>query len=875
MLNNHKILGLMALLCLMPLAINAQKLPAKIDKKTKIYQHQYFAVEVQNYAQFVQDMQLFQNNVKILFYDETQQLVTILTDSDTYKKHIQTNANVCVAKMLTTRLRAEGTQTDHNFNVNKINRLQNEYPDLTGEGMLVGLHESFLDTTDIDLRGRVVLTGNESATLVSHTTDMATVLIGAGNSSTRGRGVAWKANLTLSNNVDTLPASDSYYQSQNLGVQNHSYGIAINNYYSKHARAYDLSANNNPNLLHVVSAGNDGEKVDSFGTYKFIKYFGNISGHFKMAKNMLNVGAVGFDKAVYSYSSRGPAYDGRIKPDVVAFGGVKGGTSNATAVTSGIVTLLQQAYKQKNSNQLPSATLLKAVLINSAEDVENKGPDYKSGYGNVNAYRAHQGLMQNQYFSGTATQGNTNSFSLDVPANAVNLKITVVWNDPATTENAAKALVNDLDLTVSQGGNTWNPWILNTTADATALNQDATTGEDHLNNVEQVTVDAPTAGTYTIQIKGTNITTTNQSFYIAYQWDIKDQFSWNFPTADDNLPYHGEQYNYFRWESTFAAGQTGKLEYSLDKGQSWQVIKPDVDLSKGFYEWTEVDETFSLAMARMTVNTQEIVTDTFTLSRPLSISVGFNCSDSVMIHWPKKSNIAYYTVHTYGDKYLKQIAQTTDTIFVFSKTQYPNTEYTVIPHFADSKKSGIMAALHDYRNGGVDCYLVSFFAQAKVDTGLVLNLTLGTVRGVKNIQYERLNGSVFEAIGNQTPETSSVLTYTDSTPFPRQNAYRARILFNNGQEVVTDTAKGYYLDQEKFIVFPNPAAREKPLNIYSKDFQDDKIHFQLFNSRGQLVYSEYYTADRFSINLTRYPSGLYYYRINTSTTQKTGKIILK
>ncbi len=69
-----------------------------------------------------------------------------------------------------------------------------------------------------------------------------------------------------------------------------------------------------------------------------------------MSKNTLSVGAVDSQGKVSPLSSRGPAYDGRIKPELVAYG--EGGTSEAAALVSGVSLLLQQAYREQQ-NHLP------------------------------------------------------------------------------------------------------------------------------------------------------------------------------------------------------------------------------------------------------------------------------------------------------------------------------------------------------------------------------------------------------------------------------------------------------------------------------------------------------------------------------------------
>ena len=112
---------------------------------------------------------------------------------------------------------------------------------------------------------------------------------------------------------------------------------------------------------------------------------------------------------VLSPSSRGPAYDGRIKPELVAF--AEDGSSGAAAIVSGISLVLQQAYKELNGN-FPSAALVRAILLNSADDVGPKGIDFVSGFGAVNAYKALLDVTNAHFFSGSISNGTDDSFDL-------------------------------------------------------------------------------------------------------------------------------------------------------------------------------------------------------------------------------------------------------------------------------------------------------------------------------------------------------------------------------------------------------------------------------------------------------------------------------
>jgi hypothetical protein len=138
-------------------------------------------------------------------------------------------------------------------------------------------------------------------------------------------------------------------------------------------------------LLHIFSSGNSGTLASTTGAYAGITGFANLTGSFKMAKNILTVGATDSFSIVAPQSSKGPAFDGRVKPELVAFG--IDGSSGAAALVSGVSLTLQQQYKQLN-RVLPANALIKAVLLNSADDCGNKEVDYSNGFGSLNALNA-------------------------------------------------------------------------------------------------------------------------------------------------------------------------------------------------------------------------------------------------------------------------------------------------------------------------------------------------------------------------------------------------------------------------------------------------------------------------------------------------------
>ncbi|HSB92343.1 MAG TPA: S8 family serine peptidase, partial [Flavitalea sp.] len=343
---------------------------------------------------------------------------------------------------------------------NGLNLMRVKYPRYNGEGLVVSIKERRFDTSDIDLKNRIIFSGLEAETMTTHASQMATMIAGGGNSSDFSLGAAWGAGVSSSSFETLLPDAIESYVNSKISVQNHSYGTAVENYYGADAAAYDASVRELPYLLHVFSAGNSGDMTPGTGTYTGIAGVANITGSFKMAKNILTIGATDSLSKLESRSSRGPAYDGRIKPELVAYG--HDGSSGAAAIVSGIALTLQQAYKEKEG-KLPDASLVKAVIMNTADDVGKPGPDFESGYGAANGLHALQAVDSGWYASGRTTAGEDKNHLIRIPAGVAKLKVMLTWSDPEAEANAVKALVNNLDVEVSNSSSmVFKPWILHT-----------------------------------------------------------------------------------------------------------------------------------------------------------------------------------------------------------------------------------------------------------------------------------------------------------------------------------------------------------------------------------------------------------------------------
>ena len=618
------------------------------------------------------------------------------------------------------------------LSVNKINLAHRNFSSIKGDGITVSVKENKPDTTDIDLKGRFLSTNLSSATVNSHASIMSTMIAGGANSWHLGKGVAWGSTISSSSFAVLLPDPSSAYQQYNISVQNHSYGVGVESYYGADAAAYDASAIDNGSLLHVFSSGNSGMSSSTTGNYSGINGFANLTGSFKMAKNILTVGATDSFSNVAALSSKGPAHDGRVKPELVAFG--EDGSSGAASLVSGTSLLLQHLYKQVYG-VLPPNSLIKSILINSADDVGNAEVDYKNGFGSLNANNALKTLQANRSFAGSVSNSSSQLFTVTVPAGIKKLKATLVWNDPFAAPNATKALVNDLDLELKEisSGQTWQPWVLNPFPHIDSLSQAAKRKRDTLNNVEQITIDNPAAGNYQLRVTGFNVTSASQNFHIAWQLDSTDKFEWQFPTANDFI--FPSITNSIRWQSSFAASN-GILEYSTG-GNIWQPVQASVDLNTGHYTWS-VPTVTSIGLLRMTIGSDIFISDTFTIANRTTTGVGFNCPDSFLFIWNKFPGITNYRVYRLGAKYLEPIAVTPDSFLLLAKATNSSLHYAVAPIIGS--KEGVKSYTINYTTQGVECYFRSFLVSL-VGNSAQLTVSLGTLYNINKVVLEKFNGN--------------------------------------------------------------------------------------------------------------------------------------
>ncbi len=358
-------------------------------------------------------------------------------------------------------------------------------------------------------------------------------------------------------------------------IHTNSWGSDVNGAYTTSSQQADDFAWDNKNLTILFAAGNAGVDGNSNG------YVDEDSmGSPATAKNVISIGAsdnvratgglnppscslwstcwpadyptapTGTDAIsdnageLAAFSSRGPTDDGRIKPDLVAPGTnilstkssliagdgwgpfnadymYNGGTSMATPLAAGGAAIVREYLQEAESMSNPSSALIKALLINTAVDINGYGnsnqeagqpiPNNHEGWGRIDLEAATNGTNRTLIDDESVTTGIMRTHTFSVTNTASPLKVSLVWTDYQGNPAAGTQLVNDLNLTVKGPGG--SPTYL---GNQFSGGWSATGGSaDTLNNVENVYIQSPTVGEWTIEVNGSNVPQGPQPFALV------------------------------------------------------------------------------------------------------------------------------------------------------------------------------------------------------------------------------------------------------------------------------------------------------------------------------------------------------------------------
>lgn len=779
------------------------------------------------------------DDIKILYSDESHLAYTIVTS---WQSALELSGSSQTKFIDMYRApKEESVLDDPNFAFNRIRKAQSLYPELAGNGLVVCIKERRFDIDDIDLLGKSIELKLGADSESQHATDMATIISGMGNTSPFNLGVVPAATISTSDFNNLLPDDPTLLQSNGVFTQNHSYGVGIENYYGVEAAAYDQLANDYPTLIHVFSVGNAGTQTPLTGTYAGLP-FANLSGTFKQAKNIITVSAVDTTLTASALNSRGPAYDGRIKPELTAYGGR--GTSDAAALVSGITTMLQDAYRQKES-VFPESSLIKSILIASAEDIGTPGPDYITGYGKVNTVKALE-VIQNDWFrSVDLIHGDTLQIPIDIPANINQLRINIAWTDPAANEGADSALVNNINSRLLRNDGEWLPWVLNREASEEALSAPAVKGIDHLNTVELISADTLAEDAYTLELIA-DLYADSQRVHVAWHYDYLNEFTWDYPSSRDLL-IAGTQ-NQIYWTETFGK-KTAELAYEFDG--VWTTISNNLNLDRGYYKWNTPDSVGQFRLSA-TIDDEIYTSDPFLVSPRPDVIVAYNCDSTFGLQWHQIAGAKEYQVYEMQADSLRIIGTTADTSYIIDKNSY--NFYAVAPVFDEG--IGLRNQAFNYQFQGSFCYF-NFFSAQKTRDQIKITLELSSSLNVSSIVFVKESEEEQEILQELIPASQTSFTLIDTVLTPGSIDYYAVLNLADGSSLQSNISTVLIDSPDNITFFPNPT-NDAYINTLSNG---EHYILEVTDRSGKPILQQELFNRINSIYVEHLDAGVYFYRV--------------
>lgn len=355
------------------------------------------------------------------------------------------------------------------------------------------------------------------------------------------RGMAYAARIVFQDQAATITPTNLFDRltiAHNDGARIHSnsWGATSDNSYNAWAHDIDAFSFQNEDDLVVFAVINGGATTPILSP--------------ENAKNCLAVGASGDapNQGDPGSGGTGPTIDGRQKPEVwlpacnstSANIGTGCGlttrscaTSWAAPAASGMATLTRQYFVDgyyptgtpvPADALIPSGSLLKAMLINSAVDMTGIDGYFepREGWGRV--------LMDDPlYFDGDARHllvedirradglatGESDDYMFDVRSANEPLKVTMVFADAPSTIGTSFAPVNDLDLVLT------SPSGVTYLGNVFELNESTTGGAaDVLNNSEQVHRLLPEVGRWQVTVSAAEVNEGPQGYALVMTGDV-------------------------------------------------------------------------------------------------------------------------------------------------------------------------------------------------------------------------------------------------------------------------------------------------------------------------------------------------------------------
>lgn len=498
--------------------------------------------------------------------------------------------------------------TTHNTNVSEGSRASALYTGglldlgVSGENKKIGVWDAGIALTNHQEFDTRVTVGDATSEVNSHATMVAGTIAASGKKN-KAKGVAYSAQIVSHDwSRDKIEVVDA--ASNGLLLSNHSYGINPERVpdwyfgaYIKVAQDWDEIMFNAPYYLMVTAAGNAQKLKYNEAPVSGTAFDGNdLMLGASVSKNGITVAAAntqvdanGFLSyvKVANYSSFGPTDDGRIKPDIAGQGSnvyttnssgvasyyTTSGTSIAAPGVTATLLLLQDFYEVAHQRPMKAATL-KGLALHTADDVDAPGPDYKMGWGILNAKTAAEAIINENYSSSIEeyTLSNGEILSIDVRADQLSdLVASISWTDPSgtvvtsgTLNGDSAVLVNDLDIRITNDNTTFYPWKLK----ASSANNPAVKGDNKVDPFEKISIENP-KGMYTITVshKG-NLAHGKQDFSLVVTGVSFSDCTVETPVGLD----YTENENSVVLEWTGSDASLYEVEYKEISATDWQVV---------------------------------------------------------------------------------------------------------------------------------------------------------------------------------------------------------------------------------------------------------------------------------------------------------------
>jgi len=456
----------------------------------------------------------------------------------------------------------------------------------TGEGYIISIADTGLDTDHANVANHLptknYVGGDVNQDSYGHGTHVAGTAAGtgtpmAGDSGVAGKyiGVAPGATIFMQKIFEGFSFYEGFdvigRDASQAGavVNSNSWGDYFGGRYGSYEVMYDTmvldaqpAVTGAQPLVFCFSAGNAGPGEKTMGSPA-------------AAKNVIAIGATGDNhqghagSTIADFSSRGPCADGRIKPDVVtpgydvissaahpsmipfqppADGGQSwtymSGTSMSCPSAAGCVALVYD-WCENQWSHTPSPAMVKALLINGADKLtaDSTYPGNNAGWGRINLTSLHEHPYYRTYFydeQTALTTGASMMYVFEVKPGQRQFKVSLVWSDYPGTPSASKALVSDLDMTVtSPTGQVYKGNSFNGQGFSIEGGQN-----DTVNNVEKFVSPLAVEGYWMVQVRATNTPNGAQKYALVATGDLSDQWQDIAPanvTLSASSPDEGER----------------------------------------------------------------------------------------------------------------------------------------------------------------------------------------------------------------------------------------------------------------------------------------------------------------------------------------------